>query len=355
MAKDYYDILGVARSASQDEIRRAFHKLAHQHHPDKSGGDAERFKEVNEAYQTLSDPNKRAQYDRFGSAGTAGGMNWNDFQRAQQAGFGQTADFGDLGDIFGDLFGFGRQRARPQSRGSDVEVSLSIDFREAVFGAEKLVELSGSSACERCGGDGAEPGSGVTACSACEGTGVVEHVQQTFIGGIRSQTVCKKCGGSGSVPKTSCKRCRGTGSVKGKRKLKVTIPAGIDDGQSIRLQGQGESGPRGSRPGDLYLRIRVRPDQMFRRDGDDLLTRRTISFSDAALGATLPVDTIDGEVTLEIPSGTQPNTVFRLRGKGVPNVTTGRRGDQLVEVTVKVPSRLTKEQKNILESFREGE
>ncbi len=358
MAKDFYDTLGVSRSASQDDIRRAFHKLAHRHHPDKSGGDAERFKEINEAYQTLSDPQKRSHYDQFGStAGAGGGMNWSDFQRANQGGFGNAtgADFGDLGDIFGDIFGFGRQRSRPSSRGSDVEVGLTIDFKEAVFGTEELIELSGSSTCERCSGNGAEPGSGTVSCTTCGGSGVIEHVQQTFIGGIRSQSVCRKCGGSGSVPKANCKRCHGTGSTRGKRRLKVTVPAGIDDGQSIRLTGQGESGPRGSRPGDLYLRIRVRPDAAFRRDGDDILTRRTVTFAQAALGATVTVETVDGHVELEIPAGTQPGTMFRMRGKGIPSIHGKRRGDQMVEVLVKVPEKLTKEQRTIIETLSRTE
>lgn len=358
MAKDFYETLGVTRSASQDDIRRAFHKLAHQHHPDKSGGNTERFKEVNEAYQTLSDPEKRAHYDRFGSTpGAAGGMNWSDFQRANQGGFGGAtgADFGDLGDIFGDIFGFGRQRSRSPSRGADVEVDLMIDFKDVVSGAEKLIELSGSSSCERCSGNGAEPGTGMSSCPACGGSGVIEHVQQTFIGGIRSQSVCRKCGGHGSTPKTNCKRCHGTGSIRGKRQLKVTIPAGIDDGQSIRLQGQGETGPRGSRPGDLYLRVRVRPDTTFRRDGDDVLSRRTVTFAQAALGSKVEVETVDGNVELNIPAGTQPGTMFRMRGKGIPNLHGKRRGDQIVKVLVKVPEKLTKEQRKIIESFSRTE
>lgn len=358
MAKDYYDILGVGKNATADEIRKAFHRLAHQHHPDKAGGDSERFKEINEAYQTLSDPRKRAQYDQFGASAGTSGMNWNDFQRAQQGGFSYgtpNVDFGDFGDIFGDIFSFGRQRGRQQSQGLDAEVELSIDFRDAVFGTDKIVELSGATVCERCGGNGAEQGSSLIPCAACGGNGVIEHVQQTILGGIRSQTACSRCHGTGKVPKTNCKRCHGSGSVRGKRRIKVTIPAGIDEGQTIRLHGQGEPGPRGSKPGDLYIKIRVRPDKSFTRDGDDVLTRRTIAFTQAALGADIGVDTLDGKVLLTVPAGTQSGTLFRLRGKGVPILHRQGRGDQIVEIVVKIPERLTKEQRKLLEEYTHTE
>jgi len=357
MAKDYYDILGVQKNASGEEIKKAFHRLAHQHHPDKSGGDAERFKEINEAYQTLSDPTKRGQYDRFGSSGgSSSGMNWNDFQRAQQQGgfgYGQNVDMGDIGDIFGDIFGFGRSRQQARRRGSDVQVEFSVDFKDAVFGAEKTVELSGARVCDVCTGSGAEPGTSTVNCKACDGSGVIDRVQQTIIGGIRSQSVCERCGGSGKAPKTNCKHCHGTGSVRGKRQLKVTIPAGIDDAQSIRLEGQGEPGPRGSKPGDLYIRIRVRPDPKFRRDGDDILTRRTITVPEAALGTKIDVETIDGTVRLTIPAGTQSSKLFRLHGKGVTVLGRNSRGDQIVEIVVKVPEKLSREEKKLYESLFE--
>lgn len=355
MAQDYYDILGVRKSASPDDIKRAFRKLAHQHHPDKSGGDAERFKQVNEAYQTLSDPAKRQRYDQFGAAGVnmGGGpnINWNDFQRAG-ADFG-GAGFGDLGEMFGDLFGFGRRGSGRSARGGDVEVELSIDFNEAVFGTEKFLELAGPHVCDVCGGDGAEPGAGLVSCTTCKGTGVIEQIQQTILGSIRGQSVCQSCGGSGQQPKVKCKTCRGTGQVKSKRNLKITIPAGIDNGQSIRLRGQGEPGPRGFESGDLYVRLRVRPDQMFRRDGFDLLSRRIISISQATLGGRVNVKTIDGDVELEIPSGTQSGKLIRLSGKGVPHLGSRERGDLLVEVVVHIPEKLTKEQRRLLEQLSE--
>ncbi|MBI4426700.1 MAG: molecular chaperone DnaJ [Candidatus Kerfeldbacteria bacterium] len=354
MAKDYYQILGVARDASDDDIKRAFRKLAHQHHPDKAGGDADRFKEVNEAYQVLSDPAKRQQYDRFGTVGGPGGGGWD--QAARAGGFDfRTAGFevGDLGDIFGDFFGFGRNRSRQAAGGRDAEVALSIDFRDAVFGAEKVLEVSGEAQCPRCHGRGAEPGSPVETCATCRGAGVVEQVQQTILGAIRTEQTCPTCGGGGEQAKTKCKRCRGTGAVRGKRTLKVAIPAGIENGQSIRLRGQGEPGSRGGVPGDLYVRIHVRPDPMFRRDHDDILTRRTITISQATLGATVPVETLEGEVELTIPNGTQPGTLFRLRGKGVPHLDGRGRGDQLVEVVVSIPAKLTREQRKLLEQLAE--
>lgn len=356
MAKDYYDILGVKRGASDEEIKRAFRRLAHQHHPDKAGGDAERFKEINEAYQVLSDSKKREQYDRFGTTGPSQGFSWQDFQRA--GGFDwrtATSDFGDLGDVFSEFFGFGqRPRKRAQARGDDIEVELSIDFQESVFGAEKILEVSGRQLCDRCAGKGAEPGSSLVKCSTCHGRGVVEDVQQTFFGALRAQSTCPSCNGSGEQPKTSCQRCHGTGTVGGKRQLRVTIPAGIEDGQSIRLARQGEPGPRRSEPGDLYARIRVRPDPMFRRDGDDILTRRMISLSQAALGAKISVDTVDGAVRLTIPAGTQSGKLFRLRHKGIPRLDGRGRGDQIVEVMVKFPERLTKEQRELLERLKDS-
>ncbi|MBI5404968.1 MAG: molecular chaperone DnaJ [Candidatus Kerfeldbacteria bacterium] len=351
MAKDYYEILGVAKNASQDEIKRAFRTLAHKHHPDKSGGDAEQFKQINEAYQTLSDPAKRSRYDQFGAAaGSPGGMNWNDFQ--QSGGFNQTAGFGDLGDIFGDLFGFGGRSRQRAARGGDAEVDLSIDFREAVFGAERVVELSGPHQCEICRGTGGEPGSGTTTCTTCKGSGVVERTQQTILGALRSQATCSTCGGSGSRPKKSCKHCRGTGQVRSKRQLRLTIPAGIDDQQTIRLRGQGEPGPVGSEPGDLYVRVRVRPDPMFRRDGFDLLTRRAVTISQAALGDKIPVETVDGEVELTIPAGTHSGKLFRLSGKGVTRIDGRGRGDQIVEILVKIPDKLSKEQRKLLQQLK---
>lgn len=356
MPKDYYNILGIEKNASADEIKRAFRRLAHHHHPDKSGGDSERFKEINEAYQVLSDPHKREHYDRFGtSADSSGGMNWQDFQRGGGFDFRTSADFGDLGDIFGEMFGLGRQRGRSVRRGGDVEVALSIDFNEAVFGTEKVLAVSGLHVCDVCQGSGAEPGKGMSTCSTCHGTGVVERIQQTILGGFRNESTCHSCSGSGERPAKNCRHCQGSGSVHGKRTLRVVIPAGIDDGQSIRLRSQGEPGQRGTEPGDLYVRIRVRPNPMFRRDGDDILTRRTITMTEASLGTKIPVATLDGEVSLTIPAGTQSGKLFRLKAKGVPHMNGRGRGDQIIEVMVRIPEKLTKEQRQLLEKFSQIE
>lgn len=357
MAKDYYSILGVKRDASVSDIKQAFRRLAHEHHPDKPGGNAERFKEINEAYQVLNDPKRREEYDRFGTTSSSGaGMNWQDFQRSGGFDFRSAGvDFGDLGDVFGDMFGFGRSRQAARQKGSDAEVELSVDFREAVFGTEKLLEVAGPHVCDRCNGRGGEPGSALTQCSTCHGSGVVESVQQTILGGIRTRTACPNCGGSGEKPKTNCKRCHGTGATRTKRQLRVAIPAGIDDNQSIRLKGQGEPGGRGAQAGDLFVRIRVRPDPMFRREGEDILTRRSITFTQAALGAQIPVETLDGEVQLEVPGGTQSGKLFRLREKGVPRLDGRGRGDQIVEVVVKIPTKLSRKQHQLLEQLAEIE
>lgn len=355
MAKDYYDILGVQPSADAEEIKRAFRRLAHQHHPDKVGGDAERFKRLNEAYQVLSDPAKRARYDQTGSAEPSGfgGAGWDQATRAGGfSGQGYNVDFGDLGDVFGDLFGFGQSRQR-QTRGGDVAVELSIDFREAVFGLTRTLEVSGHRHCDVCRGSGSEPGTALKTCATCRGRGSVEQVQQTILGSIRAAAVCPDCQGRGERPEKKCKHCRGTGIVRGKRALKVTIPAGIDDGQTLRLAGQGEPSPAGTPSGDVFVKIRVRPDPMFRRDGHDLLTRRSVSFSQAALGDTVDVETIDGTVAVEIPAGTQSGKLFRIRDKGVPHLHGRGRGDQIVEVTVAVPTKLTKEQRRILRELRD--
>lgn len=353
VGKDYYEILGLKRDATLEEIKKAFRRLAHQHHPDKAGGDAERFKEISEAYQTLSDPEKRQRYDRFGSTAGPSGFRWEDVQRA--GGFDFRNANVDFGDVFGDFFGFGRERRRTTERGADVEVELSIDFRESVFGVEKLLEVSGHHRCDRCSGRGTEPGSAMVNCTTCRGAGVVEHIQHTFFGGIRSQTTCPSCYGTGERPKINCKHCRGTGAVRGRHQLRVTIPAGIDDGQSIRLREQGEPGTRGSRVGDLFVRIRVRPDSKFRRDGDDILTRRTVSMMQAVLGAKVSVETVDGQVQLTVPSGTQSGRLIRLSGKGVPRLDGKGRGDGIVEIVVKIPEKLTKEQRELLEQFAEIE
>lgn len=358
MSKDYYQILGVAKSASQDEVKKAFRKLAHEHHPDKHGGSDAKFKEINEAYQVLSNPEKRKQYDQFGTAfdaaGGAGGFNWSDFQR--QGGFGgfqtDNINFEDLGDIFGgfgDVFGFGggRSRRRPR-RGADLQVEMTIDFAEAVFGVVKDIKLEKNIVCEKCSGAGAESGSKVVKCNQCGGAGQVRQVQRTFLGAIESVTVCPTCQGAGSKSEKNCSRCHGVGFAKGARNLQVKIPAGIDQGQQIRIAGEGESGQKGAGLGDLIIYIKVRPSRLFKREGFNLYTEKEISLPLAILGGKVEIKTLDGEVALKIPAGTQSGTVFKISGRGVPHLHSSRRGDILVNITIKIPSRLSKKEKELI-------
>lgn len=365
MGKDYYKILGVDKNASADEVKKAFRQKAHQFHPDKPGGDEAKFKEINEAYQVLGDPNKRAQYDQFGSAfeqarerggfhGFEGFRDFSDFASGFSSGNGNFQfDFGDLGDIFGDMFGFGAPRAgrgRPR-RGRDIEVSLEIDFTEAVFGTEKELTLNKTVTCGKCGGAGAEPGAKIETCKICRGTGRVVRLERTILGNIQTQTICSACEGEGKISSQKCSRCYGQGVVKEIVTLKVKIPAGIDDGESIRLSGQGETAPRGGASGDLYLKIRVAPSKKFRRDAYNILSEAEISFSQAALGSKIEVETVDGPVKLKIPEGTQSGKVFILREKGVPKLRGRGRGDHLVTVKVKIPTGLTRQQKKLLEEL----
>ncbi len=353
--KDYYVTLGVAKNASAEDIKKAFRKLAHQHHPDKKGGTEAKFKELNEAYQVLSDPGKRQQYDQFGanfeSAGAPGGFNWQDFAGAR-GGFGgaqnMNFDLGDLGDVFGDFFGGGGRRRTGPQRGSDLGFTTAIDFREAVFGVEKSLRFEKNIACSRCAGSGAEPGAKVVTCTTCGGQGRVEQVQRTVLGAMRTVGACPDCGGAGKKPEKVCTRCRGQGREAGVRELKVKIPSGIDNGQTIELGGEGEPGIKGGPPGSLLLTVQVRPDKHFRRQGSNLLTSKDISVALAALGGTVRLQTLDGEVKLEIPVGTQSGQVVKLEDKGVPSLRGRGRGDLLVTIQVKTPDKLSKQQKQAL-------
>ena len=323
---------------------------------------------MNEAYQVLGNADKRKQYDQFGAtfeqAGTGGGFRWEDFS---QGGFGDFSakggpasgwDFGDIGDIFGDIFGAGRSsraRSRRVTRGQDIEMELEVEFREAVFGAEKTVELYKTVACDKCDGIGAEPGSKITTCATCHGSGQIDQVQRTILGQIRSRTICPDCQGVGKTYAKKCSRCRGIGVVKDTQKIKVKIPAGIDNGQTIRLSGEGEAGPKGGSSGDLFISIRVRPDSEFRRDGGNILSQAEISFAQAALGDKIRVNTLEGEGYLKVPAGTASGKIFKLSGKGVPYLQSRGRGDQLVEVIVKIPQHLSREQKKLIEKLGELE
>ncbi len=372
MAKDYYEILGVARSASPDEIKAAFRKLAHQYHPDKAGGDAEKFKAVNAAYQVLSNPDKRKAYDQYGPAfeqaraqgGFSGFENFRDFSdyaeafRNGQSGNRVQFDFGNLGDIFGGLGDiFGARSAGVRSGEADMQIEIAVPFREAVFGTTREVTLERTRACQHCRGSGAEPGSKQTRCRTCGGRG---QVVRSIGLGFGMSTACPDCGGTGQTVDKPCRSCRGNGATMAREQLTIKIPAGIDDGQAVRLEGQGQAtavagqaGGRGGSTGDLYVRVAVVPDKRFKREGDDLITEAEISFPVAALGGTVKVSAIDGDFELKIPEGTQPGRVFRVRGKGVPNVHGRGHGDLLVRVTIATPTRLSRRQRELLEQFRQ--
>jgi molecular chaperone DnaJ len=375
MSKNYYDMLGVAKTANQDEIKKAFRKLAHEHHPDKKGGNEAKFKEINEAYQVLGNEEKRKQYDQFGSAfnNAAGGQgagfggfggqgfNWQDF--ARQAGgqqSGQSFDF-DLGDIFGDFFsarggsafgGGGRHRRGQQRSGEDIEVQMAIDFREAIFGAEKIISLDKQDVCEKCGGKGHETGVKIITCPECKGAGQVRQNQRTIFGTFQSVGVCPTCQGEGKKPEKFCSKCHGDGRIKNKKEVKIKIPAGIDENQSIRVEGAGNAGPKGSRAGDLYISFRIRPDKTFTREGENILTKIEINIAQAALGDKIEVETLDGTVEMKIPESTQSGKIFILKDRGVPILNSHGRGDQLVEVTVKVPTKLSRKEKQLLEELK---
>ncbi len=352
MKRDYYEVLGVEKSASADEIKRAYRKLAKQYHPDLNPDNKEaeeKFKEVSEAYEILSDDQKRANYDRFGHEGAnAGGF--GGFGGA--GGFGGM-DFDDLGDIFGSFFGGGRsqQRRNGPRKGSDIEVDEVISFEEAAFGVEKEISYSRIEDCRDCHGSGAKSGTTPETCSTCGGSGQVKSVQRTPFGQFATTRPCSACGGSGKIIKAPCPTCDGKGKVRKKTKTKVNIPAGIDNGQTISMQGSGNVGSKGGPSGDLFVTIHVRPHPIFERRGTDVLCSIPITFVQAALGADIDVPTLHGKVKMTVPEGTQPNTEFRLRNKGIPHLRTKNPGDQYVTVVVEVPKNLSQEQKDILAQF----
>jgi len=363
MPKDYYKTLGVDKSASQEEIKKAFRKKAHEYHPDKDGGDEAKFKEANEAYQTLGNKEKRSQYDQFGttfdSAGMGGGQgfNWQDFARQQgQGGFRSNVNFDDLGglgDIFGDLFnrGGGRSQTRRQG-GEDIQINMNIDFREAVFGAEKNIRLDKLDTCEKCKGKGYDDKTKIITCPECNGKGQTQHTQRTIFGVFSTATTCPTCKGEGKKPESYCSDCHGEGRKKNKKEIKITIPAGISGNETIRINGQGNVGSKGSAPGDLFVSFNIKSDKEFERQGYDIFSKAEINISQAGLGDKIEISTLDGPVKLKIPSGTQSGKVFVLKNKGVPVLNSpGRRGDQQVEVVVKVPRNLSRRAKKLLDEL----
>lgn len=357
MSKDYYNILGVSKGASADEIKTAFRKEAHKHHPDK-GGDEAKFKELNEAYQVLGNEQKRKQYDQFGSSfqnGQAGGgaygqggMGGFDFSGFQNGGI----DMDDLFGGFGDIFGFGgRGSAKKNQAGNDLEMLINLEFKEAAFGLEKEVSFVKNTVCSHCKGEGAEPGSKIETCATCGGSGQVIGVQRTILGNIQTRMTCSSCGGEGKTYSSKCSKCHGTGVSREQTKIKVKIPAGINDGESIRLSGQGEAGQKGAAAGDLYLRIRVEKHHKFIRENYDIRTEEEISVKQAILGDKLEVDTIYGPVTLKIPEGTQSGTVFKLKEKGVTKLNNRGVGDHFVKINVLIPKSISKKERQILEDL----
>ena len=354
--RDYYEVLGLQKGASEEEIKKAYKKLARKYHPDMNPGDKtaeEKFKEINEANEVLSDPQKKARYDQFGFAGvdpTYGGG-------GGAYGGGMDFDFGDLGDLFGSFFGGfgGGTRANPNApqRGESLRTSVNLSFEEACFGCEKEVIIERVEQCDTCTGTGCEPGTTAEVCQECGGRGAVQRRQQTPLGFMSSSSPCPRCGGRGKIIHKPCKACAGKGLTRKRKTLKVNIPAGIDNGQTISLRGQGNAGKNGGPSGDLLIVVAVRPHDIFRREGTSILCEAPITFAQAALGAELEIPTIDGKVKYSIPEGTQSGTTFRLKGKGVPGMGGRARGDQYVTVYIETPRNLTKEQKAALRKFSE--
>ena len=357
--RDYYEVLGVSKGASDDEIKKAYRKLAKQYHPDLNPGDktAEaKFKEVNEAYEVLSDKDKRAKYDQFGHAGVD--PNFGAGAGGPFGGF-SGADFGDidLGDIFGSFFGGGFGGSSSSSRrngpmkGDTLRAGVTISFEEAAFGCEKEIILNREESCDACHGTGCEPGTTAEICPNCRGTGTVRIQRGGGAFTFATTTTCPKCGGSGKIIHQPCKTCNGSGSVRKQRKITVKIPAGIDNGQAVSLRGQGGAGRNGGPAGDLIISVTVRPHAFFKRDGTSVYMEQPVSFLQATLGAELEIPTIDGKVKWNLPEGTQPGTTFRLRGKGIPSINGRGRGDQFVTVQVQVPRNLNREQKEALHAY----
>lgn len=352
--RDYYEVLGVSKGASADEIKKAFRKAAIEHHPDRGGNEA-KFKEVNEAYEVLKDDKKRQRYDQFGHAGVGssaasdGGNPFAGFGGGQEMHF----DFGDLGlgDIFGNFFG-GSQRSSRQSRGRDVETGAEISFEDAVFGTEVQLHLSLEDTCEHCKGSTAEPGHELKTCDTCKGSGQVVQVMRTVFGNIQNATVCPTCKGKGKVPEKACSVCAGKGTKRTKQDIALKIPAGIDDGATIRLREHGEAVAGGPK-GDLYVIVRVKPHKQFTREGDLIISEEVISMVDAALGTEIDVATVDGPIRMKVPAGTQSGTDFKLSGHGVPHMKRETRGSHIVTIVVETPTKLSKEQTQLLEQFKQ--
>jgi molecular chaperone DnaJ len=353
--RDYYEILGISKNASEDEIKKAYRKAAVKYHPDKDGGDEAKFKEVSEAYEILKDNSKRQRYDQFGHAGVGGSSSGGGNPYENFGGFnGQNInfDFGDggLGDIFGQFFGGGASRNKGPRRGQDVEATLQLTFEEAVFGVEEKIQLEMNDECSHCHGTTIEPGYEMKTCPTCKGAGQVNRVMNTIFGAIQQNTTCDTCGGRGKVPEKICTVCHGKGVELRKRVINLKIPAGIDDGATIRLREHGEAIGNGIK-GDLYVHIRVKAHKYFTREGDIILSEQHIGMVDATLGTEIDVDTVDGKIRMKVPAGTQSGIDFKLSNHGVPHMKTNRRGPHIVSIIVDTPTKLSRKQREILNNF----
>jgi len=358
MTKDYYQILGVERSASQDDIKKAYRRLAHKYHPDKKGGDEKKFKEISEAYQILNDKRKKEQYDKFGNVfegqeaqgaqGFGGGFDFNQ---------GFNFDFSSLGmeDLFEQFFNSGRARGKKNiNRGSDIEVEIKMELKETLQSFEKRINLVKKIVCTRCAGLGSEQGTKIKECFSCRGVGQVQEIKRTFLGTIARYVVCPECKGEGRIPENVCNVCKGEGRINGEEQITIPIPAGVDTGQVLKFIGQGEAGKRGGKKGDLYIRIFIAPHSIFQRKGDDVYMSFPISFSMAVLGGEIEIPSLQGKkILLKVPSGIESGKVFRISDKGIPHFSAWGKGSMFVELVVQTPKKLTKKQKELLEKLGE--
>lgn len=362
MSKDYYNTLGVNKSASKEDIKKAFYKLAHKYHPDKKGGNEAKFKEVNEAYQVLSDDGKRSKYDQFGSsfenAGAGyGGSGFGGFDTSGFSGGFQSSgadfDFGNLNDIFSDFFGGGMSgmNERPQARrGRDISTEMQISFADSIFGTNRKILITKTSQCLTCNGSGAKTGSKIETCKHCNGQGKIRESKRTIFGNITNTKICEICLGSGEVPRELCEKCKGKGVLRREEEVAIVIPAGIRDGEMVRMASYGEAVSKGT-TGDLYIKINVASHPVFKREGNDLVINLNLKLSDALLGIKYPIQTLDGEIEVTIPEGVTINEILRVRGKGVP-MSKNRRGDLLIKLNIKLPSRLSRKSREIIEELK---
>ena len=358
MSKDYYAVLGLSKNASEAEIKKAYRDMSKKWHPDKHKGEKEaetKFKEINEAYEVLGNAKRKQQYDQFGTTGNAAGGGGFGGGGFDFSGF-QQGDMGDLGDMFSSFFGGGMgggqdRRGRRSNRGQDLQIRITIDFMDVVHGAQKHISLDKYSICKDCAGSGAEDNGKLITCSDCGGTGQITRTAQSFFGTIQQAVVCPKCQGAGQVPEKPCPTCRGEGRKKETVQVAIDVPAGIHDGQTLRIPGQGDAGAHGDASGDLFVQIRIKADAKFVRDEDDIRTDVHISVVDAVLGTEVSVETVHGKTTLKIPSGTQPNQIMRLKGKGLPVLSSSRTGDHFVTVKVDIPKKLSRQEKKLYEEL----